>query len=305
MRRRRVSPLLVAAFGLAACAGTVPAVSAQPSAAAPPATDIYLAPLRLQPSGPAMGPARVASENPGGYDNQPVFGPDGRAMLFTSRRDGRQTDIYFLELQTRQIRQFTHTPESEYSPTLMPDDAGVSVIRVEADGTQRVWRMGEGGGNAEVVAKDVKPVGYHAWIDATQMAVFVLGQPSTLQIVDLGTGRATVVARDIGRALLRRPTGTISFAQRDGARWVVREYVPGSREVRDVVPALEGSAERDMAWAPDGTLFMTRGGEVHWWRPGQAGWTLLSAPGVGDLSRLAVSPDGRWMALVVAETAEK
>ena len=79
----------------------------------PPATDIYLAPIRLMPAAPAMGPARVASENPGGYDNQPVFGGDGRAMLFTSSRGGTQTDIYFLELQTRQIRRFADTPESE------------------------------------------------------------------------------------------------------------------------------------------------------------------------------------------------
>lgn len=299
MRRRPVVRPLFAALAVAAhVAATPPAAVAQ--AAAPPATEIYLAPIRLQPSGPAMGPARVASENPGGYDNQPVFGADGRAMLFASRRDGRQTDIYFLELQTRQIRQFTDTPESEYSPTVMPDDAGVSVVRVEADGTQRVWRMGEGGTAAGVVAKDVKPVGYHSWIDPAHLAVFVLGQPSTLQTVDLGTGKATLVARDIGRAVLRRPTGTVSFVQRDQDRWMVRE-VGADGGVRDIVPALEGSADRDMAWAPDGTLFMTRGGEVHWWRPGQAGWARLSDPGIGPLSRLAVSPDGRWMALVASE----
>ena len=282
--------------------GTMPALAGQqaPRAAAP-ATDIYLAPIRLQPSAPAMGPARVASENPGGYDNQPFFGPDGRAMLFASQRDGRQTDIYFLELQTRQIRQFTDTPESEYSPTPMPDDAGVSVIRVERDRTQRVWRIGEGGQAAEVIAPQVKPAGYHAWIDATHLAVFVLGEPPTLQVVDTASGAATTVARDVGRAVLRRPTGTISFAQREGEGWTVREFVPGSGEVREVVAALDGSADRDMAWGPDGTLFMTRGGEVHWWRPGRSGWTLLADPAVGTLSRLAVSPDGRWMALVVAE----
>ncbi len=52
------------------------AVAAPLSAQAPvpPATDIYLAPIRLMPAAPAMGPARVASENPGGYDNQPEIG---------------------------------------------------------------------------------------------------------------------------------------------------------------------------------------------------------------------------------------
>lgn len=294
--------VLAMALAVAAHARRADAQTPPPAApAAPPATDIYLAPIRLMPSAPTMGPARVASENPGGYDNQPTFGPDGRAMLFTSGRDGKQTDIYFLELPTRQIRQFTDTPESEYSPALMPDDSGISTIRVERDGTQRVWAFGEGGGTPTVIAPKVAPAGYHAWIDAHRLAVFVLGKPATLQIVDRTTGQATVAARDIGRALLRRPTGTISFAQRDGTRWLVKEWLPASGEVRDVVPALEGSSDRDMAWAPDGTLFMTRGGEVHWWRPGAAGWTLLTDTGLTALTRLAVSPDGRWMALVAAE----
>lgn len=274
---------------------------AAPAATPAPATEIYLAPIRLGPDGPAMGPARNVSENPKGYDNQPYFGSDGRTMLFASNRDGKQTDIYFLELQTRQLRQFTHTPESEYSPAVMPDDAGVSVIRVEPDGTQRVWAFGADGGAPTLVLRDVKPAGYHAWIDANRLAVFVLGQPPTLQIADVKDGPATIVTEGIGRSLLRRPSGTISFIQREGEGWAVKEYDPASKTVRPVVAALEGSVERDAAWGPDGTLFMTRGTEVHAWRPGQDGFRLVADPAIGPLSRLSVSRDGRWMALVASE----
>jgi hypothetical protein len=153
-----------------------------------------------------------------------------------------------------------------------------------------------------VVAPQVKPAGYHAWVDAARVAVYVLGKPATLQIVDVASGKATVVASDVGRSIHRRPSsGTISFAQRVDGRWMVREWIPAGGEVKDLVPALQGSADRDMAWGPDGTLFMTSGGEVHWWRPGQSSWTLLADAGIGTLSRLAVSPDGRWMALVAVE----
>lgn len=289
------------AFALALA--LVRSAAAQPAAApAPPApTDIYLAPIRLVPA-PAMGPARVATENPHGYDNQPFFGTDARAMLFAANRDGTQTDIYFIELQTRQIRRITSTPESEYSPAALPDESGISVIRVEADGTQRVWKFDGTGGAPAVVARDVKPAGYHAWVDATHLGVFVLGQPPTLQVVDVTTGKATTIATDVGRSLHRRPaTGTLTFAHRVDGRWMVREWVPASGAVRDVVAALDGSADRDMAWGPDGTLFMSKDGDVHWWRPGQTGWTLMSQPGIGPISRMAVSPDGRWMALVVPE----
>ncbi len=295
MQQRMLGRAVTIAMTLVAGAATVAAQTP------PPATDIFLAPIRLLASAPTMGPARVASENARGYDNQPFFGPDGRAMLFTSNRDGKQSDIYFLELQTRQIRQFTDTPESEYSPNIMPDDAGISVIRVEADGTQRVWRFDEGGGAPTVVAPAIKPAGYHLWIDSGRLAVYVLGTPATLQMVDIAKGSARVIATDVGRSLQRRPGGGLSFVQREGETWRIKEWLPATGEIRDLVPALSGSAERDTAWAPDGTLFMTRDGDVHWWRPGQEGWTLLAEPGIGALSRLAVSPDGRWLALVAAE----
>jgi len=299
MRTRRY--LLVAAALAARLVASTAAQAPGPAAAPSPATEIYLAPMKFGPAGPLVGPARNVSENPGRYDNQPFFGSDGRTMLFTSNRDGAQTDIYFLELQTRQMRQFTRTPESEYSPTVMPDDGGVSAIRVEADGTQRVWRFGERGTDPAVILPGVKPAGYHAWIDAGRLAVYVLGTPATLQIVDVASGKAEVVARDIGRSLLRRPTGTISFVHRENGTWTVKEYDPATRQIRPLVAALEGSADRDAAWGPDGTLFMARGHQVFGWRPGLEAFRLVGDPGVGPISRLAVSGDGRWMALVVAE----
>ena len=224
-------------------------------------------------------------------------------MLFTSNRDGKQTDIYFLELPTRQMRQFTRTAESEYSPTVMPDDAGVSAIRVEADGTQRLWKFGELGGGPTLVLPGVKPAGYHAWIDAGRVAVYVLGKPATLQIVEVASGKAETVASDIGRALLRRPTGTITFVHREnGARGSSRSTTRPSRAVR-AAGRRRSRAARSVTppGAPTASLFMTRGGEVHAWRPGQEGFRLVGDPGIGQLSRLAVSGDGRWMALVAAE----
>ncbi len=295
------------ALAVAAASGFAASLVAQsqpptPPAVRQPATEIYIAPMKFGPTGPLVGPARNVSENPSRYDNQPFFGSDGRTMLFASNRDGRQTDIYFLELPTRQMRQFTRTAESEYSPTVMPDDAGVSVIRVEADGTQRVWKFAQDGAPPTLVLPGIKPAGYHAWIDAGHLAVFVLGKPPTLQIVDVATGKAETVASDIGRAVLQRPTGTISFVHRDNGVFTVKEYDPVSKAIRPLVAAPDGNDDHDAAWGPDGSLFMTRGTEVHAWRPGQEGFRLVGDPGIGQLSRLAVSRDGRWMALVALET---
>src|SRR5947207_2523419 len=104
-------------------------------AAAPPDTEIFLASLTSSDGRPVVGPAVNITRSPG-YDNQPSFTPDGNSVLFTSIRGGRQTDIYRYDFSSGATVRVTDTPESEYSPTVTPDGAHISVIRVEADGTQ-------------------------------------------------------------------------------------------------------------------------------------------------------------------------
>ena len=101
--------------------------------------------------------------------------------------------------------QVTRTPESEYSPTVTPDGAHISVIRVEADGTQRLWRFTLDGGAPELVLAGVKPVGYHAWADDHTLVLFVLGSPATLQLADTSAGDAEILVTGINRSIQRIP----------------------------------------------------------------------------------------------------
>ena len=63
------------------------------------------------------------------------------------------------------------------------------------------------------------------------------------------------------------------------------------------------------AWAPDGTLLTaTRGAIVRWNGISGEGSAWLPVPSasplaVKDISRLAVSPDGRWLAFVAEPSA--
>ena len=180
---------------------------------APPDTDVWLA--RLGPDGAITQPINITDRK--GYDNQPSFTPDGKAILFT-RRDGEQTDIYTYDFTSRSSlpTPVTNTPESEYSPTVTPDGAGISVIRVEADGSQRLWRFTRDGQSPQLVLANVKPVGYHAWGPGGTLALFVLGNPNTLQVADTRTGRATIVAQRIGDRCTasRAATRSVSFTPR-------------------------------------------------------------------------------------------
>ena len=277
-----------------------------------PDTEVFLAPLSTSDGKIAVGKPRNIS-NSAGYDNQPSFAENGSAVLFTSARGGPATgssepqmDIYKYEISSERVTRVTSTPESEYSATLTPDGQHISVIRVEADKTQRLWRFATSGAPPSVLLADVKPVGYHAWMDEYTLALFVLGQPATLQIADVRTGTAVVAARDIGRTLQRIPGGGVSFIQRSGEgpqRTLMISEVrveAGKPVVTPLIPPPAG-AEDFIAWTPDGTLLMAAGGSLHAWKRGATTWTIaadLASLGLRNVSRLAVSPKGDWLALV-------
>jgi Tol biopolymer transport system component len=281
-------------------------LAAQQPPAPPPATDIYeLAFDGALESLLSASPAAVASER--GYENQPHYTSSGDALLFTAMRDGKQTDIYEYDRKSRQTRQLTATPEGEYSPTVMPDGNAFSVIRVEADSTQRLWQFDRNGRYPRVVLADIRPVGYHAWIDEDQLALYVLGKPSTLQHARVSTGKARVVAQDIGRSLHRIPnTRAVSFVHREAQDNVwVKRFDPASGGVTPLVRLPSGSGEHDLAWMSDETLLMSAGTTIRAWRRGDKDWRQVydvAAHKLGNVSRMAVAPDGRSIAIVVAET---
>jgi dipeptidyl aminopeptidase/acylaminoacyl peptidase len=261
---------------------------------APPATDIYLAPL----TSPAPGAPKVINiSNSPGYDNQPSFLPDGSAILFASQRgEGKQTDIYRYEIASGAVTRLTNTPESEYSPLVTPDGKTFSVIRQGTDNSQFLWRYDLAGGNGRLALANVNPVGYHVWVDDTHLLLFVLGgqgKPNTLQYADTATGTAEVVDSGIGRSLLRRPgTSTFSYVGKPAnGRWVIKSFDPTSRALAMITETVDQNASEDCAWLPDGRLLMASGSTIMAWSSG-SGWVEFadfSASGTGRITRLAVS----------------
>lgn len=288
-------------MGLAAL--LILSISPRPTLGQPtPGTDIWA--FRMTGSNPTIdlnSAVRVARRP--GYDNQPHFTPGERVVLYTAIDSTGQADIWMYNLASGEERNVTRSaPESEYSATVMPSLVRFSAIRVEADSTQRLWSFESGGTNPEVVLTDIQPVGYHAWLDDDRLALFVLGDPATLQIASVTAGTAQVVAEDIGRSLYRIPgKETVSFVQwvEPGIGWI-HEYDPETGEIHQLAPLLEEN--EFYAWTPEGVLVMGQGSKLFRWLPGESEvWEEiadLDAAGILGITRIAVSAEGGWIAVV-------
>ena len=284
------------------------------AAQTPPATEIYLAPfiegekkttriamISIQREGVSVGTPVVNITNNPGYDNQPFFLPDSSGLLFSSNRDGKQTDIYRYDIATKKVTQVTNTPENEYSPTMTPDGRTFTTVR---GAEQRLWKFGLDGSDAGLALAHKGLIGYHAWISPTQVAAFILGakgSPNTLELVDLPSGASEVITTSIGRSLhFRAETKTLSFVHKpEGSPWLIKALDPATRKIEELAPSVEGS--EDLAWTRKGGMVMGAKSKLFLWPDGDDHWleiANLERSGITAITRLAVSPDGKWIAIV-------
>jgi len=278
-----------------------PASSRPTTQPAPTPPDIYLATVALDRGTPKVG-APMNITDRAGYDNQPSFTWDQSGIFFTSVREDAQADIYRYDIATKSTTRVTSTaPESEYSATAIDSGRAISVVRVERDSTQRLWRFPIGGGAPTVILERVRPVGYHAWADGHTLALFVLGSPNTLQLADTRTGVADTITTGIGRSLHRIPgSRRISFVRKvSPTEWWIEALDPASRATARLTQLPEGV--EDYAWFPGGSIVCGRDSKLLWWSGKQGeGWKEiadLASGGVKGITRLAVSTRGDRIAI--------
>jgi len=299
----RLMFICVAVFASALAGQAQPGTpSATPSpAATPPSSDIFIVDLKTAEL--KFGQPKKVTTHPG-YNNQPFFTTTGQAVFYTSIRN-RQADIYRYDIGSGATSQITNTPESEYSPTLMPDGKSISVVRVEGDGTQRLWKFPLGGDAPSLILENIKPVGYHWWIDKHTLALFILGasgKPHTLQIADVRSGKADLVIENPGRIFRRVPhQNKLSFVHKvSDQEWIIKTLDLKTRAIATVTKTLAGV--EDYAWTPAGVLLMAKDSKLFKMNPGvDRDWLEVadfSAAGLKSITRVAASSKGDRIAMV-------
>jgi Tol biopolymer transport system component len=264
-----------------------------------PGTDVVVAPLDASGDSIQVGTPMPVTTRPG-YDNQPAFLPNDSGLVWTGIQN-EQADVY-RQTTGGTTEQLTDTPESEFSPTPRPDSS-LTLVRVETDGRQRLWRYRLDGTPVEPVLPDADSVGYHAWLDSTRVALFIVDSPPTLRVANLATGTDTVVARRIGRSLQPVPGETaVSFVQFASDSTTSIHLLDGSSLSTRRLTATPGAGTGDFhAWTPEGHLLMTTTDSLMAWRREVGTWRAVASLDTLEVSRLAVSPAGDRLAMVASE----
>lgn len=269
---------------------------------APPASEIYLAPIEDG----ALGSAVNITRHPG-YDNQPAFSPDSNMIFFTRFDDG-QTDIWqwstdgtFADGDSAPV---TVTPESEYSPTPAPGRDALSMVRVEQDGRQLLGLHHMESGEFEVLAPELDTVGYHQWYSPGALVIFLLPEPFQLTLY-ASAAEQLKVAQNIGRAFYRvGDSSRVIFLDKSKKPWRLREFDTTELKYQDSLKLFPG--QEDFFLDADGDLWTAAGSRIYRARMSEETpeWRLAGdfrGQGIRGISRLAVSPDGEKIAFVAAE----
>lgn len=156
------------------------------SAVAQEATDIWLAKLKLNAKVPVSDIFQIT--NNASYSDQPYFFSND--LLFYSQgldidQDKQQVDTFVFDFKLGMAKNLTQSSTSEYSPRPLPYQNGLSVILVNAENKQQLWALNPQGKPQTHLVPVIEPVGYQVWINQHELLLFVLGEPNTLQRVDI------------------------------------------------------------------------------------------------------------------------
>jgi len=276
---------------LAGCQADVP-IETPPG---PPSSDIWLFDL----SGAEVNlRARITDRE--GYDNQPAFTEDGNQVIFSSDRTG-QINTFSFDVDSGDIRQITFTDADKYSPTPIPGTGGIQISVVHSDSivTQGLWRYSLDGKTEPSPITDVDNVAYFTWIGTDRVLFWRLSTPTSLQLLDTKSSTSAVIVEGSVFSLKRIPSQDASayLASLSDNHAEIRHFDWETGQSMVLTPALENG--RDFAVTPDGRLLMMSGSDLHSFEPGTSqDWDLVTNLGIGNSSRIAVSPDGLLLAVV-------
>ncbi|GGF45883.1 TolB family protein [Echinicola rosea] len=242
-----------------------------------------------------------------GYDNQPSFINNDQVAFSSIDEDGN-SDIIVYSFDTEEFMNMTRTAtKSEFSPRLTDCGKYISAVTVEEDSAQRLWLYPINFGEPELLYDDIEPVAYYAWYNNIA-AMSLLGDPNKL-VYPYSRENVAELAENIGNCIQKRPkTSEITYIDK-GTSVVLNgkeTFELKSYDLEEKISGNHGVAlgqSDDFAWVDKNTLIMAKGQELYIKKINKSmEWekiAVVSMPDYGAISRLAASPRGDKLVLVM------
>lgn len=261
-----------------------------------PKTDVYLAEFKDLASRPTLLSLKYLSGyNPNGYNNQAKFINDDEILLTVAMDTHQMTDIFHLDLKSNSYFQFTKTEGiSEFSPMQSPAKDRITVVRIEIDGIdQSLWSYPKDRSNTGYrLFPQLKNVGYYAWITDDDIAMFLVGNPHSLAIGHIISGKVEVILDNIGRCLKTDLDGNLLFVHKVRPEfWVLKSYDLSEKTMTHIVQMPDG--REDFEVLSDGTFIVADGSMIKTFNPKRdKNWMTIAdfaTFGLNNIQRPAVS----------------
>jgi len=276
-------------------------ISMVPAIAQVPSTDLYVFKLTQDDTlrWHIHSPIFISAWNQGNYTNQPEW-LDRHTLLVSAQRNGEsQKDIYLLDLDGHVVRRLTATPENEFSPLLTPDRQNFSVVRqVHGDvvDQQIVQFPLDPKRRGHEILPGIKNVGYYCWMNADQLALYLVDNPAKLALATPSDGVPQIFSSGVGRCLRRNSSGDLIYVHKYSETfWFLKSLDPVTRTSQILIETLSG--KEDFAISSGGSFFMASGSTLYVFDPVKSDQWMplfdLAVFGLHDITRLAISDDNK------------
>ncbi len=304
--RSMVLTLLLLTQAQAAEESAPPTVMAKPSPVIP-GNEILLFDIIEQAQCDLRLSAGKNITNSPGYDSQPKFSHDGQVIFYTravTDVSSTQMDIYQYNLANGETKPYLSTPLSEYSPTPMPHQAGLSVVQVDDKGDQYLVFLNNELSQDKQSQRysDLKQVGYFNWTLKNQNWSFILNDSSGGDLYHMGQDKQpSLLEKNVGRTFVTDAKHQrIFYVNKNSTPWRINSRVEKNK-AEEVMPLPLGVEDftldsKGRFWAGrDNTLFVSTD---------QTRWYIVAEftdPKLHQISRLTTNPKADKIAIVFAE----